>query len=167
MFKQIILPLLATIAFIAIVGFVTQSGSQGKKLNLNILSSPKSSYVKNVKIGGTEVFVDIANTSAKRQKGLAGRTLKENQGMLFVFEEMNIFPTFWMKDMTTAIDIIWIDDGKVQKVDKEVQPEPGVADSELKKYFPEAPIDYVLEVSSGFSEKNNITPGDSVEIPEL
>jgi len=92
--------------------------------------------------------------------------------MLFVFEEkggtVRYPPVFWMKDMLIAIDIIWIDNDKIIQIDKNVQPpKTGVKDNDLAKYKPDNPIDYVLEVNGGYSDKNDIKEGDGVEIPNL
>jgi len=69
-----------------------------------------------------------------------------------------------MKDMFIPIDIIWIDNGKVIQIDRDVQPEPGVDDSDLAFYIPADPIDYVLEVNARFCEKNLIEVGDVVDL---
>lgn len=150
--KQILLPLLATIAFITALGLF-----MGKAK-----SSPLSP-LKEIKIGNLKIQVEIANSPEERGKGLSGiKSLPENQGKLFVFEEQNLLPSFWMKDMLIPIDIIWINDGKVAKIHKNVQPEP--EGTKLQLYYPDTPIDYVLEVNAGFSDKNGIKNGDSVDL---
>jgi hypothetical protein len=87
--------------------------------------------------------------------------LDENSGMIFVFN--NEKPVFWMKDTKIAIDIIWINDNKVVGIEKNVQPEQGKKDIELKRYPAPTAIDYVLEVNAGFSDRNNIKVGTSVQ----
>lgn len=167
MFKQIIFPLLAAAVFIVIVGIFTQSRGRGLSIPFLNSASKQSDLTEKpkVKVGEVEVFVDIADTNSERQKGLSGQTLEESEGMLFIFDQKDTLPSFWMKDMEIAIDIIWIDDEKVQKIDKNVQPEPGTPDQDLKKYYPAGPVDQVLEVSAGFSEKNNIEVGNNVVLP--
>ena len=121
-----------------------------------------------ISVGRNKVFVEIMDTPEKRAHGLSGRSLlSENEGMLFVFEEKDIMPAFWMKDMSFAIDIIWINDGVVIGISERVQPEPERSESELTLYRPPGPIDYVLEVSAGFSEKNRIGNGDLVELSSI
>ena len=101
----------------------------------------------------------------ERKIGLSRRKkLEEDGGMLFIFESENVFPSFWMKDMLIAIDIIWINDGEVVKIDKNVEPEPGKNTAELTLYYPDKPIDYVLEVVSGFSDKNGVNIGDKFSL---
>lgn len=120
-----------------------------------------------ISVAGNKVFVEIMDTDAKRAMGLSGRSsLSQKEGMLFVFEEKDIMPAFWMKNMQFAIDIIWINDGKVVQVDKNIPaPSPQTPDSQLVLYKPEESIDYVLEVASGFSEKNKVVVGSEISLP--
>jgi uncharacterized membrane protein (UPF0127 family) len=70
-----------------------------------------------------------------------------------------------MKDMLIPLDFIWVANGKIVKIDKNVPaPAPNTPDGNLKTYSPGTPIDYVLEVNAGFSDKNNIKVGDSVNL---
>ena len=88
--------------------------------------------------------------------------------MLFTFDPQNVTPGFWMKEMLIPIDIIWIEGGHVVKIDKNVEaPKENTPDSELKIYTPDTPIDYVLEVNAGFSDKNSIKVTDTVILPTL
>ena len=114
--------------------------------------------IKYVRIAGQNIKVDLALTKEARERGLSGRSgLKENQGMLFVFEKPDRYP-FWMKDMNFAIDIIWISEGlKVIFIKKGALPE-----SYPENFLSGGNAKYVLEVVAGFSEKNNLKKGDSV-----
>lgn len=153
MIKQLILPLVGVAAFIVIVGLLTQG-----KINLGS-KMPSPTPSQTIKVGNTEVNITIADSEEERKKGLAGVTkLGDNEGMLFVFDSKDVTPSFWMKDMLIPIDIIWINDGKVIKIDKNV---PNSDQSKL--YTAPEPIDYVLEVAAGFSDKNNLKVGDSAE----
>lgn len=166
MVKQILLPILAVMAFIVVIGLYTQ----GK---LNFLFSGNSptqtQQPKTVKIGNKTVNVELANTSSLRQKGLGDRKLlDQDSGMLFVFDSKPVSTSFWMKGMLIPIDIIWIKDGKILKIDKNVQPAPtNTSDKNLTLYTAGEPIDYVLEVNAGFCDKNNIRVGDSVDVSKI
>ena len=113
--------------------------------------------VENIlKIGNTEIKIEIANDDQSRIKGLSGRdSLEEDEGMLFIFDYPDKH-SFWMKEMNFPIDIIWLDDNKkIVFIKKEARPES----------YPESfssPIDslYVLEVNASFSDKNNLKVGD-------
>ncbi len=172
MFKQLFLPLIAVGLFITLVGFLTQV-REGKRtapfnLNLNLNQPTPTPNRKTIKVGDREITIDVADSNSERQKGLSGRSsLSENEGMLFIFDQKDTMPSFWMKDMNFAIDIIWIDDGKVEKVEKNVKPEPGVSDNKLKIYYSGSPIDYALEVPAGFSDKNSISIGTSIDLMGL
>ena len=85
--------------------------------------------------------------------------------MLFVFAEKDSPRVFWMKDMTMAIDIIWIDDNKVIQIDEKISPEPGVVENKLKRYIPNQTVDFVLEVAAGFSERYDISVGTTLSLP--
>lgn len=130
-------------------------------------TSPKKQMDK-IKVGETEIWVEMAETPQEKARGLSGKEkLEKDEGLLFAFENKTQ-PSFWMKDMNFAIDIIWIADGKIVGIEKNVPaPGEGTLDSELKFYKPEVGIDYVLEVNGGYSEKNSINLGNKVEIPEV
>jgi len=161
--KQIILPITGAIFFIVLVGLLTQKIQNGKLSfpnNKNTVLSQQSE----VKINDLVIPVKIANTDTKRRTGLASHdSLPKEEGMLFKFAQKNVQPPFWMKNMKFAIDIIWIDDGVIVQIDKDVQPPtPNTPDEELTLYAPDQLIDYVLEVNASFTEENGIKIGDTV-----
>jgi uncharacterized protein len=107
--------------------------------------------------------LEIADTPAAQQKGLSGRdSLAQDQGMLFVFDKADYY-SFWMKNMKFPIDIIFIRGDKIVSISKNAVA-PKSADASLPIYKPEAPVDKVLEINSGLSDKHNIKKGDKVEI---
>ncbi len=112
-----------------------------------------------VRVGESVVSVDVAMTKEAKSQGLSGRkSLASDEGMLFVFEKPDKYH-FWMKDMLFPIDIIWIgEDFKVTYIQKGATPEsyPQIFGGEVDSM-------YVLEVEAGFSEKNNLKVGDSLE----
>ncbi|MEI7709146.1 MAG: DUF192 domain-containing protein [bacterium] len=114
--------------------------------------------IKYVNIAGQNIKVDLALTPAEQEQGLSGRKgLKENEGMLFVFQKVGNYP-FWMKDMNFAIDMIWIsEDMKVVYIKKDATPA-----SYPTTFGPNQDAKYVLEVVAGFADKNNLKVGDRV-----
>jgi uncharacterized membrane protein (UPF0127 family) len=165
MVKQILLPIFAVMLFIVAVGVF---GQRVSSLNLkSAVNSPNPSNLKTLNLEGKTIQIELANTAKLRSVGLSGRTaLDEDRGMLFVFDSKKVTPNFWMKDMLIPIDIIWIRDGVVEKIDADLPPPPSkTKDSELKIYTPGRPIDYVLEVKAGFSEKYGVDVGDAVKLP--
>ncbi|KKQ92340.1 MAG: hypothetical protein UT17_C0002G0003 [Candidatus Woesebacteria bacterium GW2011_GWB1_39_10] len=165
MVKQIILPLVAVMVFIALVGFYYK-----KSTNLSLPSPTSQASVgvtkKTLMIGDRIIPVEIVSTPELRARGLSGRTsLDQNSGMLFTFEAQNVTPSFWMKDMKIPIDIIWINDAKIVKIDKDIKPpSEGTIDSKLQVYNPGEPIDFVLEVNAGYSVDNDMRVGDSINL---
>jgi uncharacterized membrane protein (UPF0127 family) len=116
-----------------------------------------------VRIGAMTVQVEVPQGDAFYQ-GLGGReSLADDRGMLFLFERSERH-SFWMKDMLIPIDIIWISaEGRVVEV-RTAQPEPGVPDEQLKRYYPDEPALYVLEVQAGLAAEKDVQAGHPTEI---
>lgn len=110
---------------------------------------------KKVVINDAVVRAEIAATPENRTKGLSGRpSLKENEGMLFVFDKPGFY-SFWMKDMNFPIDIIWIsEEMKIIDITKNAKPE-----SFPETFFSRNTAKYVLEVASGWADGNSIKEG--------
>ena len=157
--RGILFPLLGTALFIALLGVFGAKLGNGRIVN-PLAEEPK----KDITVGTIPLKVSLADDELERKEGLSGKSsLPEGEGMLFSFDRQNIYPSFWMREMLIPIDIIWIEGGKVVKVDKNIAPpEKDTPESELKLYYPDKPIDYVLEVNAGFSDTNDIKIGDSV-----
>lgn len=118
-----------------------------------------SRQFKTIEIGKTKVFVEIADTSQERERGLSGRKhLKENSGMLFLFEVPGHY-SFWMKGMLIPLDFIWIKEKRVVDLTQDVQPQDYQLPTTLSS---RSEVDMVLEVKAGFIEKNNIEVGDKI-----
>lgn len=120
-----------------------------------------------ITIGKTIITAEIANTEAERDSGLGGRNeLGQKQGMYFMFGEP-VFPAFWMKDMKFPIDIVWIKESKVIGTTKNIDPQIGALDDELKLYEPPDFIDNALELRAGAVNELGIKIGDSVSVEVL
>ena len=163
MFKQIILPILAVIVFIVAVGIFVQKSSS---LNFFATPTPQSTLQeKTITVGSKTIQVQLADTEATREQGLSGVTsLGANNGMLFVFDT-NVTAVFWMRGMLIPLDMIWIESGKVIRIDKNIpKPDPNTPDAQLATYSAGQPVDHVLEVNAGFSDANKIKVGDVVNL---
>jgi len=122
------------------------------------------SYLPTLQIGEATLSIEVADTEALKMQGLSGRdSLPENSGMLFKFDVPNRY-SFWMKDMRFPLDFIWIANGRVTEIDHNVPVQPGVLDERLNVYQPLVPVDSMLEVNSGWAEKQGIKAGDSVKL---
>ena len=130
-------------------------------MSLYYIQLKKPSETATVHIGDTEIAVEIADTSISRAQGLSDRDyLLPNTGMLFVFEEPEI-QYFWMKGMRFPLDVIWINNGYVVGVTKDI-PQP--YDSIIPRMQSEVPVEWVLEVNAGFVEGHRIEIGDRVTL---
>ncbi len=122
-------------------------------------NSPKST----VKINNRTFNVEVMDTPEKQQQGLSGKeSLPQNQGMLFVFDD-KAYHYFWMKNMKFPIDIIFIEDDKIVSIVKNAPPaKPEEENPPL--YKSGGPINRVLEINSGLTDKYKFKAGDKVEI---
>ncbi|HAU99552.1 MAG: Prolipoprotein diacylglyceryl transferase [Microgenomates group bacterium GW2011_GWF2_45_18] len=111
--------------------------------------------------------VEVADTDERRALGLGGRNsigeVAGADGMLFFFSPASQ-PTFWMKGMRFPIDILWISENAVIKIDRNLQPEPNQSTSALSRYSPPRPVEYVLELQANDADRWQIDVGDSVQI---
>ncbi len=117
-----------------------------------------SDFSHTITIGSKALSVAYADTEIKREQGLSGtQSLGDNQGMLFFFDT-SVMPGFWMKDMNYPLDIIWINkDKKIVSVSENLDPK-----TYPQTFSPSEPIQYVLEVQSGFYKTNSLKVGDSL-----
>lgn len=129
------------------------------KFEDEFLGVNKNSSIAHIKIADKIFAVKLALTPQERAQGLSGHSpLLADEGMLFIFETPSTYG-FWMKDMLFSIDIVWFDQNKrVIHIEKSVSPE-----SYPHVFTPIEPALYVLEVSAGFLEKNNIEIGQVME----
>lgn len=119
-----------------------------------------------VTIDGHSFSVSVANTDAEKQKGLGGKTsLSKDSGMLFPYSAAS-FQHFWMKDMKIPIDIVFIRNGKIVTIYKNVQPPKNPTDT-LPVYSSTETADAVLELPADDTDKFNIKEGDTVTVKNL
>ncbi|MGD1834267.1 MAG: DUF192 domain-containing protein [Nitrososphaeraceae archaeon] len=106
--------------------------------------------------------VDVAITDLQKQKGLSIKnTLKEDEGMIFIFEKPKQ-AGFWMKGMKFPIDIIWLNNNlSIIHIEKELQPCPTILNCPV--YKPDKDALYVLETVSGFSDKYDLKENDTIQ----
>ena len=72
-----------------------------------------------MKVGDKQLKVEIVKDLISLKKGLSDRDEIGSDGMLFILEnEQKI--DFWMKDMRFSLDMIWIKDGKVIEISRDI-----------------------------------------------
>jgi uncharacterized membrane protein (UPF0127 family) len=164
--KKVLLPIAGVIVFIILIGLL-QAKFAGSFYNPLQKSPSPVPERKEILIAENRVTVEIADNDEERRKGLSKRdSLGEGTGMLFVFEE-NERPTFWMKNMNFAIDIIWVNDEKIVGIEKNIKPEPGLSEEKLTLYPAPQEIDHVIEVNAGYSQDHSLKVGDSVDLSNI
>lgn len=143
--------------FIMIFGFYNKK-SGNFEIQSEIYTTNCGEYEKReIIINSTVLSVDISDSDCKRVLGLSGKTSLNEEGMLFVFNEVGNHG-FWMKDMNFPIDILWIGtDYKIIGIENNVSP-----DSYPKSFGETYLAKYVLEVQANFSLKNKIKLGDKI-----
>jgi len=143
------------IIFVVIVGFLSYSRTVQKNVENSATNTTAS-----VEIGGTVFTVDVVDTEIERAQGLSLReSLATNEGMLFIFEKPGMY-SFWMKDMSFPIDIIWIDENlKVVYIKENAMPQ-----SFPEIFTPSVSAMYTLEVIASTTEKKKIKIGDDVNL---
>jgi len=112
-----------------------------------------------ISVGGHIFETEIADTDLKRAQGLSGRmSLCPDCAMLFVFPEASI-RTFWMKDMKFNLDIIWLNEGQIVQIDKNVSREKG----EREMISSRVPVDQVLQINSSRAKALGLEINDRLE----
>lgn len=104
--------------------------------------------------------IEVADDAVERERGLSGREVPEDFGMLFIFPEPGRY-AFWMKDMLVPIDILWLsEDGTILGIEEQVSPE-----SYPEAFIPPVPVRVVLEVRAGTSALRGWEVGDTLVLP--
>lgn len=144
-----------TLLIIGLLVFQIKSTTNSKSVNSPTLT-------KTMVVGNTKIKVELTETIGQKELGLSYRkSLPQDHGMLFDFSDSPSKPGFWMKGMNFDLDLIWIKNNKIIAITKNVK-KPTDQKETLELYYPPSKIDYVLEVNSGWSDKNNIHVGDPI-----
>jgi uncharacterized membrane protein (UPF0127 family) len=128
--------------------FAAGAGGQG-------VSEQGNPWVR-VNLGKVTVQAEVVQTPERLYLGLSYRTaLPEGRGMLFLMAQKEK-QIFCMRGMRLPLDFIWISDGRVAGVTRNV---PATFPGDL---ISPAPVTQVLEVPGGFADRHGIKTGDRV-----
>ncbi|HZX42684.1 MAG TPA: DUF192 domain-containing protein [Myxococcaceae bacterium] len=109
--------------------------------------------------GAHRLAVEIADNSPLRTRGLMWRTeLPEGTGMLFIFPA-EVVQSFWMRNTFIPLDLLFID-RRLQVVGVVQWAEPRTLVSQTGG----KPSLYVLEVPGGWTSRNGVRTGSTVEL---
>ena len=105
--------------------------------------------------------LEVAATAEQQRLGLMYREeLADNRGMLFEFEPARPV-SFWMKNCRMNLDMLFLKDGVVQSIAKDVPP----CESEpCPTYGTPKEIDQVIEIRGGLSDEIGIKEGDEITV---
>ena len=119
----------------------------------------KNEHLVTIWVSGTPLQVEIKDTPSGWMQGLMFRkTLPENQGMLFIFEDSD-FHSFWMKNTYIPLSIAFVSANK-----KIVQIDSMFPLDTLNLHSPQKPIKYAIEANQGWFQHHKIKLGDRVRI---
>lgn len=155
---QVLIPIAAAAVIIGVVGIL----SIPSDIKLESVEFPRGV----IKVDDTVLEVQIADTEPRRVRGLMFQDqLPYDQGMIFVFEEPGPY-SLWMLNMQFSLDMIWFDsNGDVVHIEEDVPPcKTALETVTCQSLVPGADAMYILEVTSGFVDKFNITDGSKLEI---
>lgn len=147
----------------------TEAATQANRSQSNLVKALQDAlqngreYLRaKVSLEGFELSAEIPVTSELISRGLSVKNqLRENESMLFVFEEPSRY-SFWMKDMRFPIDVIWLDsNGKIVHIEENLAPCPLVL--VCPGYAPRADSQFVLETIAGFVQKHNVSLGTNIK----
>lgn len=155
---QTLIPIAIAAAIIGIVG-VMSIPSDSK---LEAVEFPRGT----IKIDDIALQVQVADTEPRRVRGLMFQDqLPYNQGMIFVFEKAGIY-SLWMLNMQFPLDMIWFDkDGNIIHIEKDIPPcKTALETMTCQSITPDGEALYILEVTSGFVNKFQITKESKLNI---
>jgi uncharacterized protein len=117
-----------------------------------------------VKIAETEIDLEVAKTPEQQAIGLMFReSLPGDRGMLFPLQSERL-ASFWMKNVSIDLDMIFLQQGKVVHIANKVPP---CRRDPCPIYGPNTFVDTVLELAGGRAEQLGLKVGDRVEIEYL
>ena len=130
----------------------TQEVTFTKEGDLEILENSSDSIL-------VRLNIEIAESDYETQTGLMYRKgMEDNQGMLFIFPD-EAMHSFYMKNTQFPLDLIFIKaDSTIGSIQENAKPydEQGLSSK--------VPVQFVLEVNAGLSEKWDLGIGDKVAI---
>jgi uncharacterized protein len=127
-------------------------------------NTPKGQFLPisaKANITGHLINLEVTKTIPEQSMGLMYRTsLPDDRGMLFSFNPAKPV-RFWMKNCQMSLDMIFLHNGVVQKIEANVPPcktEP------CPTYGPDVPVDQVIEVRGGLAPTLGVKVRDRVSI---
>lgn len=110
------------------------------------------------------INLEVADTPRRQALGLQLRPpLPPLRGMWFPYEPPAL-ARFWMHRTPSALDMLFVRDGRVLAIEADVQPCMRLP---CRSYGPDQPVEGVLEIGAGEAARLGITAGTPVHIEPL
>ena len=155
---QALIPITIAAVIIGVVGMLTLPSD----VKLESVEFPRGTIL----VDNVALEVQIADSEPRRVRGLMFQDqLPYDQGMIFVFKEPGLY-SLWMLNMQFSLDMMWFDqDGTIVHMEKNIPPCKTLVEiTACKSIVPDNEASYVLEVTSGFIDQNNITKDSKLTI---
>ena len=155
---QALIPVTIAAVIIGVIGMLTLPSDS----KLESVEFPRGTIL----IDNIALEVQIADSDPRRVRGLMFQEqLPYDEGMIFVFTEPGLY-SLWMLNMQFPLDMIWFDhDGNIVHVEKNISPCKTVVEiTTCQSIVPDDEASYVLEVTAGFVDQNNITMDSKLTI---
>ena len=118
-------------------------------------------------IGSCVFYLEVAESSEERARGLMGREfLGEDRGMIFIFERPRVL-NFWMKNTLIPLDIAYVDEGLMVVDVQSMRPGHETGSDSLPIYTSAAPSQYAIEINEGKAADCGIAPRSTVILRDI
>lgn len=119
---------------------------------------------QHLKIGKTQIEIEVADTPERTSRGLMYRQqMSEKAGMLFIFPDEQP-RSFWMKNTFIPLSIGFFDAKKTLVDIQDMEPVKSEMDQSPRSYTSNGLAMYALEVNVGWFQRNKIKIGDRFEL---
>ena len=142
----------------ALVGCQTETKKEIKSTEVSFKKEGELSILKGDSLKVGNIDIEIADNDYERQTGLMYRTkMEDNQGMLFIFEDEQP-RSFFMKNTSIALDLLFIDSNNV--IISNIENAAPMSEESL---LSQGPAQYVLELNAGMIALWNLQNGDRIQ----
>lgn len=115
------------------------------------------------------IAVQVARGVREKMQGLSNQTDWDGTPLVFQFSH-RCRPAFWMHQVSFPLDMVWVADGKVVGITRDLPP----AKSRnlfynlffLKRYHPPRKIDMAIEVPAGEVRQLGILTGQTITLAQ-
>jgi uncharacterized membrane protein (UPF0127 family) len=119
-----------------------------------------------VRVGDDVITVEIAETTAERQRWLTFRQdrLPLDAAMLMKYDTPDLYE-IWMLNVEYNLDLIWFDqDGNAVYIKKNVEPCGNILDQVGCTYKPTSKALYIMAGTAGFADEHSIDIGSELTL---